>query len=175
MVALPPKSETRLDGRCGLDITTQGSPEFGVGLGAPAKMFMTFLEAAGRSWCPSPVEVVTRDGSISSCVDADGSAERVLVTARPTPAPENSTLTVIEVAAKAASRLGTTRGGGRPLPRLKGLAGGDRARAAEVCSSFDDAPGRPRNLVSGAIHPDAPLELVSPLIVFKELPSALEG
>ena len=86
-------------------------------------------------------------------VARDGWAECVLVTERPTPAPLNSTLTVIAEAESAGCSFGTTRGGGRPRPRLR--AGGESARDAAASCEVPLPPGSPRSFEIGAIHDGA--------------------
>jgi len=80
-----------------------------------------------------------------------GPAENVLVTARPTPAPENSTLTVVAEAARAGLSFGT-KCAGRELP----FALFDLAIALPLTGDSVRPVGE-KSLDIGAIHPAAPL------------------
>ena len=138
-IVAPPARSYRLGPRLvvrpGFGTTTHGSPVLTAGRGAPAKISMTLLE-------DSPAVEGDTELVLALAVSMDAPLgvpwmEEVAVTARPTAAPENSTLTVVVVAERAASRFGATRAGGRSAPLLTGRIGGDSARAASEWSHLE--------------------------------------
>ncbi len=125
--------------------TTHGSTS-ALEAGAPAKMPMKLDDTLW--WVDMPTSI---EDSVAEMV---GCGEKVLVTARPTPVPENSTLTVVAEAASAGPSLGTNRAGrtvSRLFPRVALRVGGPRS-----LWDISTLPVGEKSLDMGAIHAATP-------------------
>ena len=143
---------------------TQGSAPADGGFGAPANISITAREdtvpaapALGR--CIGVFDRSIRSSG-SDCGNGTGGGGGILeVVDRPTPEPENSTFTVVAVAARAGPDFGTNFDGFERRVVSAATTGAEAFRGvgcpsrSGVLSSACDATTPPKNLDSGAIQP----------------------